>query len=56
VASLLSFPSASIGNPWFSVMPEIFYRVSRYSYPINNIDPGLKIAGVTKKGDRDVQE
>jgi len=23
---------------------------------INNMDPGLKIAGVTKKGDRDVQE
>ena len=36
-----------------SVIPEIFYRESMF---LNNLDPGLKIAGVTTWDDRNVQE
>jgi len=43
----------------FFVIPEIFNRESTFLiFPLiffNTMDPGLKIAGVTKKGDRTIQ-
>ena len=35
------------GRASLYVIPEIFYRESTF---LNTVDPGLKIAGVTKKG------
>ena len=40
------------------VIPEIFYRESKFFlllWFLNTMDPGLKIAGVTNKGNRAIQ-
>jgi len=45
--TLSLLPKSSVENPPSSVMPEIQTGIQIFS---NTVDPGLKIAGVTNKG------